>query len=138
MSEYKVGDFITVINEPPSEHWLSDTERRTFRLTHFPTEFSEPFGVMWSTDGGLFDPKDKFSYKGLGYGIKEEWFRLATPGEISKTYIQGNMTKIEYSNDIDLHIDYLKRICPTPTPERQRIIDVLLNSIHSHYGSKRH
>ena len=142
MSEYKVGDIITVIEPPIKGHWLFDTDRRTFTLTYEPTGFHEDYGLMWSTDGGFYNPDDRNGYKGRGYGIKEEWFRLATQEEIDNTYvkeaIKGDLTRSEYEKDMNAHVEYLKRVWPTPTPERKRIIDILLDSINSYYGPKRH
>ena len=142
MSEYKVGDFITVIYFPIKSHWLLGTNRKTFRLTFEPSGFHEDFGLMWNTDGGFFDSSDRNDYKGRGYGIKEEWFRLATQEEIDNAYvkefIKGKLTRSEYEKDMNAHVEYLKLICPTPTPERKKIITILLDSINSYYGPKRH
>ena len=66
---YKVGDWITVTHiDSIEDHWLKSTTQRTFKLTKEPSMYLG--GMCWSTKGNG------------GNGIKEEWFRLATPEEI--------------------------------------------------------
>jgi hypothetical protein len=73
--EYKVGDWITVIN--PKSGWVKDIEERTFKLVETPTAFSQ--GLAWSTSG----PNNLNVDKGR-YGLLQEEFRKATPEEIEK------------------------------------------------------
>lgn len=76
--DYKVGDWITVIEIKDKFNWLNATEMRTFQLTHTPTIFYG--GPCWSTSGPEYPPNT-----GVGSGIPEDWFRKATPEEIANS-----------------------------------------------------
>lgn len=78
--EFKVGDYIRVIELPNKPHWLNDTEQRTYKLMGNPSHFAGGV-MMWSTDGRFHD------YEKPGYaGIPERCFRHATPKEIEDAY----------------------------------------------------
>ena len=47
---------------------------------------------------------------------------------------EGKMLKKEYQKRIDELNEYMIKICPTPTFERQAIIGILYGSIVSNYG----
>lgn len=107
--KYKLGDYVTVI-APQSViegTWLKSTDRRTFMLQKEHEQYSG--GIMWSTK------------KGGGNGLKEEWFRLATPEEIEyareyKIVRGSNSTEIFIINggikvrSVVIDIDQLKEV----------------------------
>jgi hypothetical protein len=102
-SIYKVGDWITVIKIPTIEnHWLNNTQYRTFKLTANPTVYKS--GEMWSTCGYIYDSI------GSGYGIEESCFRLATYSEIQEALISVAKEKgfVINSNIISLTGDKFK------------------------------
>jgi len=54
---------------------------------------------------------------------------------VIQTENEGKLLKKEYRAKIDGLSIYLKTICPTPTFERQEIINILYSSIEQNYGS---